>query len=191
MLTALAVALAIAGALSLGTLGKAHAQEPDPLIEPSQGAAGSRFQIVGQTAWTPGDTVTISFGFSDTAPTASYAGPFYNEQHVTVLRDGTWSFPIVVNDKLFPFPLWRAGYIVVKAQSRTTTAVNAYVYTVEGRSPAGPPPLASFGSGPERGSPVFALTLALFAAATGGLIVAGGAMRRGAVAQRGTAGRTG
>jgi hypothetical protein len=177
MLTALAVVLAIAGALSLGTFGTAHAQGPDPLIAPAEGSAGSRFQIVGQTAWTPGDAVTISFGFSDAPPTASYAGPFYNEQHVTVLRDGSWSFPTVVNDRLFPFPLWRPGYIVVKAQSATTTAVNSYIYTVEGRLPAGPPPLASLGSGPGAATPGFALTLALFAGATGALIVAGGALR--------------
>ena len=177
MLTGLAVALAIAGALTFGTFGTAAAQEPDPLIAPAQGEAGSRFQIVGQTAWTPGDTVTISFGFSDAPPTASFAGPLYNEQHVTVLRDGTWSFPTVVNDTLFPFPLWRPGYIVVRAQSATTTAVNAYLYTVEGRLPAGPPPLASLGSGPRHAAPVFALTLALFAAATGVLIVVGGATR--------------
>ena len=61
---------------------------------------------------------------------------------MTVLRDGTWSFPTVVNNNLFPFPLWRPGYIVVKAQSATTTAVNSYIYTVEGRAPAGLPPLA-------------------------------------------------
>ena len=178
MLTALAGALAIAGALSLGTFGSASAQQPDPLIDPGQGSAGSRFQIVGQNGWTPGDAVTISFGFSDTPPASSYAGQLYNEQHVTVLRDGTWSFPTVVNDKLFPFPLWRPGYIVVKAQSATTTVVNAYVYTVEGRTPAGYPPLADLGSGPHAHTPVFMLTLALFAAATGALIAIAGGMRR-------------
>jgi hypothetical protein len=177
MLTVLAVALAIAGALSLGTFGSAKAQESDPLIDPAEGSAGSRFQIVGQVAWTPGDEVTISFGFSDVAPTANYGGPFYNEQHVTVLRDGTWSFPTVINERLFPFPLWRPGYIVVKAQSATITAINNYVYTVEGRAPAGLPPLASLGSGPGGGSPVFALTLALFAATTGALVTLAGLMR--------------
>ena len=181
MLTALAVALAIAGALSLGTFGTAHAQQPDPLIDPGQGGAGSRFQIVGQNGWTPGDAVTISFSFSDAPPASAYAGQFYNEQHVTVLRDGTWSFPTVVNDKLFPFPLWRPGYIVVKAQSARTTMVNAYVYTVEGRTPAGLPPLANLGSGPNAHTPVFALTLALFAAATGMLVTIAGAMRRASI----------
>ena len=38
---------------------------------------------------------------------------------MTVLRDGTWSFPVVINNDLFPFPLWRPGFIVVRAQSAT------------------------------------------------------------------------
>ena len=178
MLTALAFALAIAGALTIGTSIPAHAQQPDPLIDPAQGGAGSRFQIVGQVGWTPGDAVTISFGFSDTPPASTYTGELYSEQRVTVLRDGTWSFPTVVNDKLFPFPLWRAGYIVVKAQSATTTAINAYVYAVDGRTPAGYPPLAALGTGPDAHPPLFALTLALFAAGTGALVAFAGAMRR-------------
>lgn len=178
MLTVLAVMFACVCAISLHANGIAHAQQADPLIDPPQGAAGARFQIVGQTAWTAGDTVTISYGFADAPPTAAYDGPFYNEQQVTVLRDGTWSFPTVVNNNLFPFPLWRPGYIVVKAQSATTTAINSYIYTVEGRAPAGLPPLAELGSGPGGDGAVFALTLALFAAATGGLIALSGAMRR-------------
>jgi hypothetical protein len=178
MLTALACAVAIASALTFGTPGSAHAQQPDPLIDPAQGGAGSRFQIVGQTGWTPGDAVTISFGFSDAPAGPAYSGTLYNEQRVTVLRDGTWSFPTVVNDKLFPFPLWRPGYIVVKAQSATTTSVNTYVYTVDGRAPAGLPPLAALGSGPSPQAPVFAITLALFVAAVGALVAASGAMRR-------------
>ncbi len=178
MLTALAFALAIAGALSLGTFSSAHAQQPDPLIDPGQGGVGSRFQIVGQIGWTPGDAVTISFGFSDTPPASTYDGQLYSEQHVTVLRDGTWSFPTVVNDKLFPFPLWRAGYIIVKAHSATTTAINTYVYTVDARTPAGYPPLANLGSGTVAHKPVFALSLALFAAATGALVALAGVMRR-------------
>jgi hypothetical protein len=180
MLTALAVALAISGALVPSFSSSASAQTLDPLIDPPQGGAGSRFQIVGQSGWQPGEVVTIRFAFSDVAPEA-YAGQFYNEQHVTVLRDGTWSFPTVVNDKLFPFPLWRPGYIVVKAQSPSQTAVNAYIYTVEGRAPAGLPPLASLGSGPDAATPVFLLTLALFAAATGALVALAGAMRRGLI----------
>ncbi len=178
MLTALACAIAIAGALTFGPSGTVHAQQPDPLIDPAQGSAGSRFQIVGQTGWTPGEIVTISFGFSDAPAGASYTGTLYSEQTVTVLRDGTWSFPTVVNDKLFPFPLWRPGYIVVKAHSATTVAVNTFVYTVDGYGPTGPPPLASLGSGAAHDAPVFALSLALFAAATGSLVAVGGAMRR-------------
>ena len=178
MLTALAVALAIAGALSVGSSRATATQTPDPLIDPPQGGAGSRFQIVGQSGWQPGDAVTISFAFANVAPGTSYAGTFYNEQHVTVLGDGTWSFPTVVNDKLFPFPLWRPGYIVVKAQSASNTAINTYVYTVEGRAPAGLPPLASLGAGPEPATSVVLLTLALFAAATGALVTVSGAMRR-------------
>lgn len=184
MLTVLAVMFACACAISLHANGVAQAQQADPLIDPPQGAAGARFQIVGQVAWTAGDTVSISYGFSDTAPTDSYAGPFYNEQQVTVLRDGTWSFPTVVNDNLFPFPLWRPGYIVVKAQSATTTAINSYIYTVEGRAPAGLPPLAELGSGPATGGATFPLTIALFAAGAGALIVFAGAMRRQPVAVR-------
>ncbi len=184
MLTVLAVMFACVCAISLHANGIAHAQQADPLIDPPLGAAGDRFQIVGQVAWTAGDTVTISYGFSDAAPAGSYDGPFYNEQQVTVLRDGTWSFPTVVNDNLFPFPLWRPGYIVVKAQSATTTAVNSYVYTVEGRAPAGLPPLAELGSGPAGGGGVLALTLALFAAGTGALIVFAGAVRGQRIAAR-------
>lgn len=178
MLTVLAVMIACAGATLLRTSGVAEAQQPDPLIDPPEGAAGSRFQIVGQVAWTPGDTVTISYGFSDAEPGATYDGPFYNQQQVTVLRDGTWSFPTVVNDRLFPFPLWRPGFIVVKAKSATTTAINSYVYTVDGRAPRGLPPLASLGSGPGEGDgAALALTFVLFAAATGALLALGGVVR--------------
>jgi len=150
------------------------------LIDPPQGGTGSRFQIVGQTGWTPDATVTISYGFSDVPPGDGYAGPFWNAQHVTVLRDGTWSFPTVVNDRILPFPLWRPGYIVVKAVSGGRVAINSYVYTVDGHSPAGLPPLAELGFGPQGSGHggVVALTIALFAAATGALIAASGAFRR-------------
>jgi hypothetical protein len=171
-----ALALVFAWALSFST---AHAQVPaDPLISPAEGEAGSRFQIVGQSGWTAGETVTLSFGFSDQPPGASFAGPFYHERQVTVLRDGTWSFPVVVNNDLFPFPLYRPGFVVVKAQSASKTEINSFVYSVAGRRPLGPPPLASFGFGPAQANPVFALTLALFAAATGALLAISGAWRR-------------
>jgi len=176
-LLALAAVCAIAVLFSLlpGTL---SAQERDPLISPSSGGTGSRFQIVGETGWAWGETVTIGIGFSDADPGEQYSGTLYHERQVTVLRDGTWSFPIVVNQELVPFPLLRPGFIVVKATSATRTAVNSYVYTVEGRAPLGAPPLASLGSGPGAPSGVVALTLALFAAATGALVAASGGIRR-------------
>jgi hypothetical protein len=172
---AAACAIAVFFSLSPGTL---WAQERDPLISPSSGGAGSRFQIVGETGWTPGETVTISIGFSDIDPGEQYGGTLYHERQVVVLRDGTWSFPIVVNQDLVPFPLWRPGFIVVKATSPTHTAVNSFVYTVEGRAPLGAPPLASLGFGPEAPSGTAAVTLALFAAATGALVIASGGIRR-------------
>ena len=173
-----AVVLALAWTLSLGH-STAAAKGPDPLIDPPQGAAGARFQIVGQIGWTPGASVTISYGFSDAPPGDGYAGPFWNEQRATVLRDGTWSFPTVVNNRILPFPLWRPGYIVVKAVSGERIAINSYVYTVDGHGPAGTPPLASLGFGPDSGGHggVVALTIALFVAATGALFVMGGAFR--------------
>ena len=82
----------------------------------------------------PGETVTLSFGFSDDAPDEGYAGPFYTEQSVTVLRDGTWSFPVVVNNELFPFPLWRPGFIVIQAAGRSQTTITPFTYTVDGRA---------------------------------------------------------
>jgi hypothetical protein len=175
-----ALALAFAAALPLNTT---RAQIPEePLISPAAGEAGSRFQVVGQSGWTPGEIVTLSFGFSDEPPGTSFAGPFYHERQATVLRDGTWSFPVVVNDELFPFPLYRPGFIIVKAQSPSKVATNSFVYTVAGQRPLGPPPLASFGFGPAHASHAFVLTAALFAAGIGALITISGAWRRRATA---------
>jgi hypothetical protein len=182
LLSLLVVACAIAVLCSLSP-GAASAQERDPLISPASGGAGSRFQIVGESGWTPGETVTISIGFSDIDPGEQYGGALYHERQVTVLRDGTWSFPIVVNQELVPFPLLRPGFIVVKATSSTHAAVNSFVYTVEGRAPLGAPPLASLGFGPEAPSGTVAVTLALFAAATGALVAASSAIRRRATAR--------
>ncbi len=176
MLTAVAVALLCA---TLSThAASAQTLSGEPLISPATGGAGSLFQIVGQDGWSPGETVMLDFTFSD-VPVTQINGPAYHERQVTVLRDGTWSFPLVVNADLFPFPLYRPGYIVVRAQSATKSAVNAYIYTVDGRPPAALPPLAELGTGP-RGSNVatFAATLALFVAAAGALLGAAGAMRR-------------
>jgi hypothetical protein len=172
-----AIVLAFAWAIPLG---HAFAQVPaDPLISPAEGGAGALFQVVGQSGWTPGETVTLTFGFADIAPDASYAGATYHERQVTVLRDGTWSFPVVVNSDLFPFPLWRPGFIVVRAQGADKTEVNSFVYTVAVRAPLGTPPLASFGFGPPPGlDRSFLLTLALFAAGTGALLTLSGAWRR-------------
>lgn len=172
-LTALAFAIACISGVALP--GTVTAQE-DTFVSPTEGEAGSRFQIVGEVGWTPGEIVTIDFAFSDSPPTEDYAGPFYNEQTVTVLRDGTWSFPVVVNRDLFPFPLWRPGYIVVRARGDAQITITPFLYTVEGRHPVGQPPLAGFGPvGSEIVSEV--LTLALFAAATGALLIASGVLR--------------
>ena len=169
--------LAIVCAIAL-PLSHASAAERDPLISPATGGAGSLFQVVGQSGWTPGETITLSLTFADTDPGAVFPGPAYHERPVPVLRDGTWSFPIVVNQEILPFPLWRPGFIVVRAQSATKTAVNSFVYTVEGRSPIGTPPLADLGSGPQSASTVLVTTLALFAAGAGAMVIASGAVRR-------------
>lgn len=170
-----AVVCALACALSLRA---ASAQQPrDPLIDPQQGGFGSRFQIVGQTGWTPGETVTIRLGFTAADP-LTFAGPFYHERTAAVLRDGTWSFPINVNDDLFPFPLGTTPmFIVVQVQSAAKTATNAFIYAPGGRLPVGAEAIAHLGFGPQHATPVFALTAALFLAATGALIVAGGRLR--------------
>jgi hypothetical protein len=117
-------------------------------VSPGTGESGSRFQIVGEVGWTPGERLAIDFGFSDAPPNGSYAGTFYNPQTVVVLRDGSWSFPVVVNRDLFPFPLWRPGYIVVRVQGANQTTLTPFAYTVEGRQPVGEPPLADLGDGP-------------------------------------------
>ena len=170
-----AIVLACAWALPLSDV---FAQEPDPLISPQEGGVRSLFQVVGQSGWTPGETVTLTFGFADLPPDVSYAGATYHERQVTVLRDGTWSFPVVISEDLFPFPLWRPGFIVVRAHSANRTVVNSFIYTVEGRRPLGTPPLASFGFGPSPADRTALFTLSLFAAGTGALLALSGAWRR-------------
>ena len=149
-------------------------------VSPAEGAAGSRFQIVGELGWTAGETVTISFGFSDAPPGEAFSDTTYNTQSVTVLRDGTWSFPAVINNELLPFPLWRPGYIVVVAESDSQRAVAAVVYSVEDLRPVGAPPLAPLGFGPKvsGSSAQLVIALMLFTLATGGLLVGVGQMRR-------------
>jgi hypothetical protein len=181
LLSLLAVATACAFAVSASGV---SAQERDPLISPGTGAAGSLFQIVGQNGWTPGETVTVSLGFSDLDSGEQYLGQMYHERQVTVLRDGTWSFPIVINNEILPFPLWRPGFIVVKAQSATKTSFNSFIYTVEGRAPLGAPPLANLGAGPEAAPSPLLVTVMLFFAATGALLAGSGIIRRGTPPKR-------
>lgn len=155
----------------------ASAQEPlDPLIIPLEGGRGSRFQIVGQFGWTPGEQVRIRLAYTSTDP-LTYPGPFPVEHTTTVLRDATWSFPVVLTDDLFATPLPDPGYIVVQAQSRSKTAQNAYIYSPNGRRPAGAEVIAALGFGLSTTPPVFALTASLFALATGALFVLSGASR--------------
>jgi hypothetical protein len=176
-----AVALALAYAFAPG---RASAQEPlDPLISPLEGGDGSRFQIVGQFGWTPGETVTLGLGFTTSPEPLAFDGPFPFQRDVTVLADGTWSFPITVTDDvlapLTPGP--EPGYIVVRAESPSKTGVSAFIFTVDGARPLRAEVLAALGFGPTGGI-AFALTTALLAAGVGTLLVASGAMRRRTVA---------
>jgi hypothetical protein len=175
--TALAFALTIACAL-LASVGTAYGQEPrDPLIDPPAGGAESRFQVVGQRDWVPGETVRLRVGFAAADP-LTFTGPFYFEQPVTVLRDGTWSFPIVVNEALLGQPPGATpGYIVVRAESGGRLAQNAYIYTVNGSRPSGADAIAPLGFGPGAPDGATALTLALFALGTGALVTLSGAWR--------------
>lgn len=140
------------------------------------GGDGSRFQVVGLIGWVPGETVRLRVGFATSEP-LTFAGPFAFEQPVTVLRDGTWSFPIVVNDALLGRPPGTTpGYIVVRAESGTHTAQNAYVYSVNGSLPAGADAIAMLGFGPGSAGGA-AIALALFAMATGALLTLSGLWR--------------
>ncbi len=171
-----ALACALAYVVSSGT---AWAQQPrDPLIVPQEGGNGSRFQIVGQSGWTPGDTVTIELGYTAADP-LQYPGPFYRPRQATVLRDGTWSFPINVNDELFPFPLGPdPRYIVVRATTATHSALNAFIYAPNGRQPQGAEAIARLGFGPGPASVVGLFTAALFLTGTGVLLIVSGAGAR-------------
>lgn len=130
----------------------------------------------------PGEPVTIELAFTVSDP-LTYAGPFPYRQQVTVLRDGTWSFPIVLTDDL-GLPLGnQPGFIVVRATSPSKTAQNAFVYTVGGRAVAGAEAIADLGFGPQFADPTVPLTAGLFALGIGGLLLANGAMRRRALAR--------
>ena len=177
-LIALAIVLACAGAATFHTT-TGQAQQAT-FVSPGEGSAGSRFQIVGEAGWTPGETITLEFTFVDAPPPEGegFAGPFYRTEQVTALRDGTWSFPVVVNEDVLPFPLWRPGYIAIRARGATQTTVTLFRYTVEGRGPVGEPPLAELGFGPGAGAGDGVLgTVALFLAGVGVLVVVGGRMR--------------
>lgn len=173
----LALALACVRALPIGT---SNAQQPSELlISPAQGEPGSLFQVVGTSGWTPGDTVTLTFGFADLPADSTFAGATYHERTATVLRDGTWSFPVVITPDLLPFPLWRPGYIVVRAVSPTKTDTGNFVYTVEGKLPLGTPPMASYGFGPQPPDRGASVALALLLAGAGAMLVCSGAWRFG------------
>lgn len=173
--TILAVASALLFALAPQTT---SAQESrDPLISPQVGEAGSRFQIVGQFGWTPGEQVTLRLGFAQSDPFA-FAGPFPFEQQVTVLRDGTWSFPVVLNDSLGLPLLADPGYVVVQATSPTKNATNAFVYSVGGATPQGAEQIADLGFGPNIENAAIPIAVSLFGLGVGGLLVVSGEMRR-------------
>jgi hypothetical protein len=97
-----------------------------------------------------------------------------------VLRDGTWSFPVSVNDMLTGAPLPRTpGYIVVRAESPSASAAGTFVYTVGGARPAGADGIAPLGFGfSSGGAGTWALTVGLFAFGLGGLLALSGSMRR-------------
>lgn len=178
---ALFLALAL---LSGAFLQPVSAQEPrDPLIDPPSGGAGSRFQIVGQTGWTPGETVTLLVTFTTSAdpfgaPEASESGARASFT-VTVLADGTWSFPIVVDDFFAPFggPPDEPGYIVIRAIGESHQNANAYIYTVRSVLPAGSEAIAPAGAGPGAPRAAVIVLAAMFAAGVGGLLVVSGALR--------------
>ncbi len=177
----LVVALVFAWVHSSGTT---SAQEQrDPLIDPAAGGLGSRFQVVGQSGWIPDEPVTIRIGFTASSQPLAFDGPFSLEQQVTVLVDGTWSFPVVVSEALFQgSPPSTPGFVVVVAQSATQSAVNAYIFTIDGVRPPGAGTIAPLGFGPGAPGAALALTLALFAAGTGALLVLSGSWRRHLIA---------
>jgi hypothetical protein len=180
---AFAVAVALLVGLALPSSARAQDQR-DPIIDPPEGAAGSRFQVVGAAGWVPGETVTLTILFTTSAePLTFTSGLFEIEQTVTVLRDGTWSFPVVVNDALFGAPLpAEPGYVVVRAASPSKSGVNAYVVASGGRRPAGAEAvLGAFGWGPPGALPAMSVTAALFALGVGALLAVSGWQRRTAL----------
>jgi hypothetical protein len=172
----LVAALACAWAFPLKT---AFAnQDADLIIDPPSGGAGSRFQIVGQSGWTAGETVQLRVGFAGAGDPATFAGPFAIEQDVTVLPDATWSFPVVLNDVFFggttpPQP----GTVVVQAESPSNEASATFAYTGVGPPPAD---VGSAGFGPKAAGARVVVLAALFAAGVGAMTLAAGGMQRSA-----------
>jgi hypothetical protein len=177
---ALVLALICASAWALLPSIAGAQQSRDPLIAPQEGGVGSRFQVVGQSGWTPDETVKLRLAFVTADPLA-YAGPFSVEHSVTVLRDGSWSFPVTVTDTLFAPPFGgRPGYIVVQAQSPTRTAQNAFILTVGGTRPAGAAQIAALGFGAGAPGAAAVVAVGLFAAGVGALCLVSGRARRAA-----------
>lgn len=169
----LVAAFALAGVVFFGT---ASAQQPrDLIIDPPSGAAGSRFQIVGAEEWTAGETVALQLAFTTSPDALEFTGPFAIEEQLPVLPDGTWSFPVVVNESIFRgAPPDTTGSIVIRATTPSHSAVAAFQYTGQ---PALISRVASAGFGPAAPPATFALLLALFAAGIGTLLVLSGAWR--------------
>ena len=161
------------------TLALTSQEMRDPLIDPPEGGFGSRFQVVGLVDWTPGEQVTLRIAFTDAVDPFAYAGPFPYEQNIMVLRDATWSFPIVVRDDVLGFALPdQPGYLVVRADGSRHSATNVYVYTVDGARPPGAEEIADLGFGASvGGGGGVAVGIALFAAGLGVLLLASGAFR--------------
>jgi hypothetical protein len=159
--------------LALACVGTASAQQPrDPLIDPPAGEAGSRFQVVGQFDWTAGEVVTLRLAFTTVSDPLTYAGPYPYTRQITVLRDGTWSFPIVVTEDVLGFPVGpEPGFIVVRAEAPSHNATNAWILSVNGIRPAGADAIADAGFGPLAPPPSLALALGLFAMAVGTLLI--------------------
>jgi hypothetical protein len=172
----LVVLCAIVCALAVRT---ASAQQGrDPLVDPPSGGVDSRFTVVGEVGWIAGETVTLRLAFT-TADPLNYAGPFPYTREITVLRDNTWFFPIVVREDVLGFPLGPGpGFIVVRAESATQTSTNAYVFTVNGVYPIGAEQFVDAGFGPGAPPPAVALTLGLFAIGLGALLFVSGLQSR-------------
>jgi hypothetical protein len=139
------------------------------LVDPPSGVAGSRFQIVGQSGWTAGEIVDLRVGFAGRSDPATFSGPFAIDEDVTVLPDGTWSFPVVLNEAFFQGPPpAQPGAVAIQAESPSSHATAVFQY-----AGLGPPPASGFGP-IAQGSSV-ALIVALFAAGIGAMLVLRGA----------------